>query len=249
MSLYQALREPPILTAVIGARCLDGIVLIADRKITRRVNNEKLESTFKKKIAGDLSHFLISYTGPKLTFDIFRKFMVGDLAIDLATNKMRFSTHISRAANCIKEINKVAVLDNKIEILAVSHAGHNSVLYHVSHDGFRSRILDYVSIGSGQEVADHFCKSIPHNQTSMKAFAMEAFLAIKFMDKNRKDLKVGGSPTVQYMNYDNEQDNEAPPKDTKEFMRYAKQYLKNFDKQMKTITAKSKRELMKRKRS
>jgi 20S proteasome alpha/beta subunit len=242
MNLYQSLREPPILTAVIGAKCSDGIVLVADKKISRG-NNEKLESTLKKKIAGDLAHFLISYTGPRLTFNIFRKFMIGDLILDLATNKVRFSNYIDRATNCIEQINKVASPDNTIEILAISHAGHNSVLYHINRDGSRNRVFDYVSIGSGQEVADHFCKSILHNRTSMKAFAMEAFLAIKFMDQNRPDLKVGGSPTVQYMNYDNEQDNEAPSKDINEFKRYAKLYLKDFDKQMKSITARSKREL------
>jgi hypothetical protein len=134
MGLYQSLREPPTLTAVIGARCFDGIVLVADRKITH-VNNEKLESTLGKKIAGDLKHFLVSYTGPQLTFNIFRKFMVGDLIIDLATRKMRFNTYIARAAYCLKEINKVAGPGNTIEILAVSHTGYNSVLYHICSDG------------------------------------------------------------------------------------------------------------------
>ena len=71
MSLYKSLREPPILTAVIGAKCSDGNVLVDDSKITR-INSEKLESAIKKKIGGDLAHFIISYTGPKLTFDIFR---------------------------------------------------------------------------------------------------------------------------------------------------------------------------------
>jgi len=47
MGLYQSLREPPILTAIIGAKCSDGIVLVADAKISR-INNEKLESTIKK---------------------------------------------------------------------------------------------------------------------------------------------------------------------------------------------------------
>ena len=64
------------------------------------------------------------------------------------------------------------------------------------------------------------------------------------MDQNRPDLRVGGPPTVQYMNYDNVWDNEAPSKDIHEFRKYANQYLKNFDKQMKSIEAKSKRELI-----
>jgi hypothetical protein len=170
--------------------------------------------------------------------------MVGDLLIDLATNTMRFNTHIERASNCIDEINKVAASDNKIEILAVSHAWDNSILYHVNPDGSRSRIEDYVSIGSGQEVADNFCKSLSYNQISMKTFATEAFLAIKFMDQNRPDFRVGGPPTVQYMNYNKEWDNEASSDEINEFEQYVKKYLKNSDKRMKSIAAKLKRELM-----
>ena len=248
MGLYQSLREPPVLTAIIGAICLDGIVLVADSKITR-INNEKLESTIKKKMAGDLAHFLMSYTGPKLTFDIFRKFIVGDLLIDLATNTTRFNNHIERASNCIDEINKVAASGNKIQILAVSHARRNSILYHVNEDGSRRRIEDYVSIGSGQEVADYFCKTLSHGQITMKAFATEAFLAIKFMDQNRPDLRAGGPPTVQYMNYNKEGDDEASSEDINEFERYAEKYLKNLDRQMKSIAARSKRELMTKKTS
>ncbi len=111
--------------------------------------------------------------------------MVGDLMIDLATNTKRFNSHIERASNCIDEINKIAASCNKIEILAVSHAGSNSVLYHINEDGYRCRINDYISIGSGQEVADTFCRSLIHNQISMKTFATIAFLAIRFMDQNR----------------------------------------------------------------
>ena len=95
----------------------------------------------------------------------------------------------------------MADLDNTIQILAVSHLGHNSQLYLFNIDGSRRRILDYVSIGSGQEVAR--CNSQVHNQISKITFVTEAFLAIKFMDQNRPDLRVGGPPTVQYMNYDN----------------------------------------------
>ena len=102
MDLYQSLREPPILTAVIGTRCSHGIVLIADSKITR-INSEKFESTVKKKIGGDLAHFLISYIGPPLTFNVFRKFMVGDMVLNLAAKKIRFNSNIAESCKLCKE--------------------------------------------------------------------------------------------------------------------------------------------------
>lgn len=53
MSLYQCLREPPILTAVIGAECKDGIVLVADTKLVRGVDKEP-EIKLDEKIRADL---------------------------------------------------------------------------------------------------------------------------------------------------------------------------------------------------
>lgn len=62
----------------------------------------------------------------------------------------------------------------------------------------------------------------------MKSFATEAFLAIRFMDQNRPDLRAGGPLTVQYMNYDKEWDNKAPPKDMKEFEQCAKKIFEKL---------------------
>jgi hypothetical protein len=78
----------------------------------------------------------------------------------------------------------------------------------------------------------------------MKTFATEAFLAIKFMERNRPDLRVGGPPTVQYMDYNKEWDDEASSEDINEFEQYAKKHLKKLDRRMKSIAARSKRELM-----
>jgi hypothetical protein len=60
MGLYQSLREPPILTSVIGAECSDGIALVADTQLTRSVDKE-LEFMDDEKIKADLEHFIVGY--------------------------------------------------------------------------------------------------------------------------------------------------------------------------------------------
>ncbi len=55
-------------------------------------------------------------------------------------------------------------------------------------------------------------------------------------------MRAGGPPTVQYMNYNKEWDDEAS-EDINDFEQHAKKYLKNLDRRMKSIAAKSKREL------
>jgi 20S proteasome alpha/beta subunit len=70
---YYSLSEPPLLTMITGAKCTDGIVLVADRKFTDYSSGSP---QFCQKIFGDIEHILIGYTGWERTFDIFRKYMV-----------------------------------------------------------------------------------------------------------------------------------------------------------------------------
>ena len=242
MSLYQSLREPPILTAVIGAECSDGIALIADTQLTRGVDKEP-EFTNDEKIKADLEHFVVGYAGTGQTFEIFRKYMVGELILEYSTQKMLFPNNISRAANCVWKLNEVAKTDT-IELLAVNHQLSDTHLYYIDKDGYPHR-RPYQAIGSGQSVADYFCKSLPCKRTSMKKFAIQAYLSIKFMEQDRPDLFVGGTPTVKYMKKDEKWDIFAPRKDMREFEQHAKKYLKNSGRRMKSIAAESKRELMK----
>jgi 20S proteasome alpha/beta subunit len=246
MSLYQSLREPPILTAVIGAECKDGIVLVADTKLVRGVNKQP-EIKLDEKIKADLEHFIVGYAGTEKTFEIFRKYMVGELMLEYSTQKLLHPNNVLRAANCVNKLNDVAKTE-QIKILAVNHQSENSHLYYINEHGNIFRI-PYQAIGSGQEVADHFCKSSLRKQIFMKEFAAQAYLAIKFMEQGRPDLFVGGEPTIKYMKKNEIWDIFAPDKDKKEFEQYAKKYLKNSDRRMRSIAASSKRDLLKRKQS
>lgn len=70
-------EQPHALTVVIGAVCQEGIVLIADKKITNTIGGKDENPGIK--IYGDLGHILMGYTGAVKMFDIFRKYVVGDV--------------------------------------------------------------------------------------------------------------------------------------------------------------------------
>jgi hypothetical protein len=73
--------EPYSLTVVFCGVCLDGNVLIADRKLTNTTGGKDDAGI---KIHGDLEHILMGYTGAVKMFDIFRKYVVGDVIITRA---------------------------------------------------------------------------------------------------------------------------------------------------------------------
>lgn len=247
MSLYQALREPPILTAVIGAMCKDGIALIVDTKLTRGIDR-KHRHKIDEKISYDLEHFLIGYAGTRQTFKIFRQYIVGNLILGQITRTDNFPNNISRACHCISELNQIVKEDDTIELIAVNHNFKNSQLYHIDESGEAYR-ESYFSIGSGQEDADDFCKLLSHSQISMNDFASQAVRAIRFMEQNRRGLGVGGPITIRYMGYESEWDVKPSDDEVKIFEESASEYLRDFNGRKDSMIQKSKRELMKRKRS
>lgn len=204
MSLYQALREPPILTSIIGAMCKDGIALIADTKLTHGIDRRH-KHKIDEKISYDLEHFLIGYSGTTQTFKIFKQYIVGNLVLGQITRTDNFPDNISRACHCVSKLNQIAKPNDNIKLLAVNHSFKHSQLYHIDEFGEAYR-KSYYSIGSGQEDADDFCKSLPFKQISMSDFAILAVRAIRFMEQNRRGLGVGGPITIRYMGYDSEWD-------------------------------------------
>jgi len=51
-NIYICLREPPLMTVIIGGKCSDGVALIADKKLTNIFGGTP---EFRHKIYGDLA--------------------------------------------------------------------------------------------------------------------------------------------------------------------------------------------------
>lgn len=210
---------------------MDGIVLVADKKMTA----EDGSFTYCDKIFGDLFHILIGYTGWERTFDIFRKYIVGDLVINRDTKDFyTFNNYISTASKSIKRFNKLVVdkPKHRFEVLIAKHQQKNSELYYINVDGTATEI-PYKAIGSGQKTADMHCDKLDHKNITIKDFAKRAYFSILYMDKFYPDLGVGikedDFPIIRYLEYDKERDREAPSEDKFECRDYAINKLKEWN--------------------
>ena len=56
------------MTLLLGARCNDGVALVADRKVTTR---DGLQPQFADKIRGELLGIRIGFSGDRFTFELF----------------------------------------------------------------------------------------------------------------------------------------------------------------------------------
>ena len=218
-SIYHHLNEAPVLTVVIGAKCADGIVLIADRKYSSLIDREPI---FDRKIFGDAAHFLIQFTGKLDAFDVFRKYILGDIVI---SKDYTFLNVIDRSCNLVKKFNEsIDASGPKFEVLTALHQRNNSELHYINTKGEDETITHYKAIGSGGKTADIFCKKLEHNSITMRDFTKHVFLAIMYMNKYCPGLGVGveyeAAPDISYLNYNQEWDHPPPEQDMLQFKKY-----------------------------
>lgn len=219
-SLYHSLRNPPILTVVAGAKCSDGIALITDTKLTNIFGGKP---RYGRKLFGDLKHMLMGYTGSEEVFDIFRKYVVGDVIINRGTsNCYTPDNSIEKIAKIVGKINRrMSDIRKKddFELLIAQHRKNNSRLYFINKHG-RFQELNYKAIGSGASTIDMFCKHSIHNDLRMKEFTEAVYLPIVYMDRfpfSSVGVRPNGIPMMRYLDYTKVWDKEPPQKHIEEF--------------------------------
>ena len=218
---------------IIGAKCCDGIVLVADRKFTTEFDESVHYDT---KLFGDLSHVIMGFTGTEKIFNIFRKCIVGDVIInrDSMDKNYTFTNLMSRMAQLVKEINQNLSQPTayaSFQLLVAKHNFQNYVLYYINSDGTTKRVQNYMSIGSGQDVANEFCSHLIHKEITMKEFTKHAYLAIErmnYLPRSRVGVEKGKTPTIRYLEYNSENDRELLQDEINECQIYVENNMKDF---------------------
>jgi hypothetical protein len=106
--------------------------LIADRKYTNIILGKK---NFDSKVFGDIAHFLTLITGQYKAFDIFRKYVVGDMIINQndkdITKHYTFDNIILKFAGLVKKFNEsIDKPGPEFELLTVLHQYKQPGLLH-----------------------------------------------------------------------------------------------------------------------
>lgn len=221
-----ALLDPPVLTVVIGACCSDGIVIVADRKFVDSYRNFQ---KWGEKTFGDVAHVIMGYAGNERTFDLFRKYVVGDVVIRRdGADKYTDENILSKISPVCKWINGLKPDDSdfRFEVLVALHSKRE--LYWMNSKGETTRVT-YKAIGSGRVEANTILSGLPHSSITMKEFAPKACFAIRFAEAIHPELGVGTGehyPIVKYLPNNETWDWDAPQQDLKEFVEYAEQRLK-----------------------
>ena len=121
---------------------------------------------------------MMGYAGAVNMFDIFRKYVVGDVIITRDnTKRYQYNNIISTSSELIRHFNNSIGKQNSVfELLVAKHMLDNSELFHIDVDA-NPHPLNYKSIGIDRHIADIFCATLPFHEIAMQDFIKYAYHA------------------------------------------------------------------------
>lgn len=214
----KSLQRQPRMTCIISARCSNGVVFVADRKI---VNEYTRDVEYRAKLYPYYYPIVVGSSGDVDPFDSFQRealdaaqkikpeispplatynYQISGIIHVMPTELFQDSTHES-VLNLHPYLEKLAGIITKYRkryrtnfdvLFAAQTQERGAVLQYIDQEGFPSDILNrYKIIGSGEIVANALLKPLWHKDLPMEQFAEVAYFIIKYFDKFEIDYKVG----------------------------------------------------------
>jgi 20S proteasome alpha/beta subunit len=207
------------MTCIIGGKCIDGVVLVADRKVI--CNNGGVES--REKIFKDYHPFVVASAGSTLSFDNFRREArelaqkslghydekqefeyipfnpknISGITIRYPTETSYPVIHLFRYLEELGAIVKKRKQETKadiytFEVLVASRTDTNETyLGYIDEHGTMNDMHEYIIIGSDKTSDSLFLKPLWNSDMKMKEFAELAYFIIKYVDRFKTDNTVG----------------------------------------------------------
>lgn len=177
------------MTYVLGARCSDGVVLIADTKMTV---NGGVNNKFGDKITGELVGVLTGFSGLRDQFEPFRS-QLRELRRSLG-DQITPDTILKSIKDILRSLYSQYGSGLNLELLvAISRAklDEKSILYYFHEDGSYQLIdQDYKAIGA-EPYGEIYLKQIWNSEMNMDKTAELGYFIIRYIEKFQLDLTVG----------------------------------------------------------
>ena len=202
---------------MMGGRCKDGVVLVADRKLTSR---DSSQVNYCDKITGEIVDVLTAFSGDQGTFELFTNRVRNyvrtseEKRLDQMLCKrfiglriLQFNPDLDQALWEIHKIKKdlfVPSHDLKFDLLTgVSSMFFNdkkSVLYYFDVKGGYISENRYKAVGDGEPYASYYLKRYHNKDMTMKEFAQIGDYVIRYIDNEKYRLhhSVGLDPDHPY---------------------------------------------------
>jgi 20S proteasome alpha/beta subunit len=184
------------MTFILGSRCKDGVVLVADSKVTINEGEDFDES---KKLFGEIRHVVYGSSGDAGMFELFRGYVMD--YISAHPGEITYQNATVKLALCALKINKeYGFAPNLYDVLiAIQPPNKSSTLNLIQGSGTPYTIKNYHTIGSGSPYAQVFLKKCWNDQMTMEQVAELGYFIIKYIEDFKLNFTVGGEPMIWFI--------------------------------------------------
>jgi len=189
-----------------AAVCTDGVVIIEDTALTRMDTFELIRHD--EKLRGVIRNVIFGYSGSENMYDIFVKYVVGELVMlrdDVQHyNSVNMISKFSRIMNLLRGINSSFNL--KILIARQFPGNWNSDVFILQENGVADSISTWRSIGNADLAAEPLVREFWSKKKTvrMRDFAKLCHCIIKFIENEELAVGVGvgsNNPSIRYLKH------------------------------------------------
>jgi 20S proteasome alpha/beta subunit len=193
------------MTFILGSRCKDGVVLVADRKVTINEGEDYEECD---KLFGEIGHVIYGSSGDAGMFELFRGYVTD--YVNTHRGEINFQNAVVKLALCVLKINKeYGFPPNLYDILVATQPPDKpSTLKLIQGSGTPYTIKNYQVIGSGSPYGQVFLKKRWRPEMTMQQVAELGYFIIKYIENYRLNFTVGGTPTIWFIPDEEKDDSE-----------------------------------------
>jgi 20S proteasome alpha/beta subunit len=182
------------MTYILGCRCSEGVVLVADKKI---INIEGgAESKYSNKLFSDLESLIIGYSGARRVFELFRNEIIDYVtayrdAYHVHPTIAKLNTQITEISYKLNNRYRHESFDLIAGAPSQKNVDRRSHLDYFYPDGTMEPIDDYRAIGTGAPFGSIYLKQNWSEHMTMKQVAELGYFIIKYIERFHLDLAVG----------------------------------------------------------
>lgn len=198
------------MTFILGARCKDGVIIAADRRIVRGTEYEAEEKIFTP-----VEGVVAAASGLTGIMDKFLKAVEFGAAAARVQTLDEVIAGIEDVTSSLRErYEKRLGEDSKgfLEVLVGglrNLSGGKAELYHVLPEGYAEIVKRYLVIGHGEPYAKPFIKALYKEDITCEEMAKICTFAILVIERLELNSTVGGKPQI-YTIIDEEKTTELP---------------------------------------
>jgi 20S proteasome alpha/beta subunit len=192
------------MTFILGCRCNDGVVLVADRKVTISGGEDYDECD---KLFGEIRHVIYGSSGDAGMFELFKGYVMD--YIQTHPNEINLQNAVVRLAVCALKINKEYGFPPDLYdvLIATQPPDKPSTLHLINSFGKPYTIKNHQSIGSASPYAQVFLKKCWNDKMTMEQVAELGYFIIKYIEDFKLNFTVGGEPMIWFIPNDEKDEN------------------------------------------